>query len=163
MLSAAVTDTSRSVTVTATYTYYGITKSKTKLISIMPPQTASGIPFSWLQLHDLPTDGSVDNQRLFGSTFTVLQHWFAGTDPNDRDTDLRMTDAPIKQPQGFAIRWRSVATRTYRIERSSDLKANPAFTPLEGATGLQGVDGIREYVDDTATGPGPFFYRAVVE
>ena len=105
----------------------------------------------------------MDQQRLFGSAFTVLQHWLAGTNPNDRDTDLRMTDPPVKYPQGFAIRWRSVATRTYRIERSSDLTGNPQFSPLEGATGIQGVDGIKEYVDETATGPGPFFYRVVVE
>lgn len=126
-------------------------------------QTASGIPFGWLQLHDLPTDGSVDHQRLFGSSFTVWQHWRAGTDPHNRDTDLRITAPPIGQAQGHAIRWRSVPTRTYRIERSSDLAASPVFHPLQGASGLLGVEGTAEYVDETAIGPGPLFYRIVVE
>lgn len=111
----------------------------------------------------MPTDGSADHQRLFGSSFTVWQHWRAGTDPGNRDTDLRITAPPVRQAQGYAIRWRNVPTRTYRIERGSDLTATPPFSPLPGASGILGVDGITEYVDATATTPGPLFYRVVLE
>ena len=123
--------------------------------------TASGIPVSWLEEYDLPTDGSMDHEKIGASPFTVYEEWIAGTNPNDITDILRMTESPEESADGFIIRWQSVAVRTYMIDRSRDLTGEPQFETV--AAGIQGIDGVSEYVDKTADSPGPFFYRVVVE
>jgi len=123
--------------------------------------TENGVPLSWLREYGLPEDGSSDHIHLNGSPFSVWQHWRAGTHPHDPDDDLRMTDGPAPSPSGVTVRWRSVPTRTYRIERSSNLLATPPFTTI--ATGIQGIDGISEFLDETGIEGATIFYRIVVE
>ncbi len=123
--------------------------------------TINGIPVDWLDRHGLPADGSADFTYRNGHRLTVWEAWLAGIDPNDPSDDMRMTGAPSFSAQGMHIRWRSVNTRTYRVERSTGLTANPPFIPI--VTGVRGVDGETEFVDETATDAGPFFYRVVVE
>ncbi len=125
--------------------------------------TASGIPFSWLRRHGLPTDGSFDHLRTPGSFHTVWQHWRADTDPNDPSDALRLLGPPESVPLGYLLRWRSVTTRTYTVESSTNLWGSPAFAPFEGSSGIQGEDGTTEFVDETPVGTGPLFYRVLVE
>ncbi len=123
-------------------------------------ETVNGIPIAWLETHRLPTDGSAnDMPSPDGSGFTVWQQWRAGTNPRDPTDVLRMTEPPAGVPQGFRLRWRSVATRTYRVERGANLAGTPPFTVLE--IGIQGEDGVTEYID--ITGAGSAFYRVAVE
>jgi hypothetical protein len=49
----------------------------------------------------------------------------------------------------------------YFLECSTNLSANPCFTPL--ATNLPGQSGTTTYTDTNAVGPGPFFYRVGVQ
>ncbi len=125
--------------------------------------TASGIPFSWLRRHGLPTDGSFDHLRTPGSFHTVWQHWRADTDPNDPSDDLRLIGPPERVPLGYLLRWRSVTTRTYIVESSTNLQGSPAFSPFDGSAGIQGEDGTTEFVDESPVGTGPLFYRVLVE
>jgi hypothetical protein len=125
-------------------------------------QMANGIPVYWLTLHGLPTDGSANDQSSpDGSGFTIREQWRAGTNPNDPEDVLRMTGVLSGGPHGVTIRWRSVSNRTYRVERSGNLQDTPPFAALEA--GIQGLAGFTEHTDQAATGPGPFFYRIVVE
>jgi hypothetical protein len=64
-------------------------------------------------------------------------------------------------PGGVALTWQSVAGVNYFLECSTNLSANPCFTPL--ATNLPGQSGTTTYTDTNAVGPGPFFYRVGVQ
>ncbi len=123
--------------------------------------TENGIPLEWLAAHGLPTDGSADFDYRNDHRLSVWEAWRADVDPNNPADDLRLTGAPHWTAEGLLIRWSSVATRTYRVERSLDLTADDSFVPV--ASGVQGVAGAAEYTDQTATGIGSFFYRIVVE
>lgn len=82
----------------------------------------------------------------------------AGTDPNDGASVFKLlgvafsADAP-------EIRWSSVASKRYRLERSANLAAG--FTPL--MTGISATAPQNTHRDNTAAGLGPFFYRVVLE
>ncbi len=121
------------------------------------------IPAAWLESWGLPADGSVDFDDLDGDGFTVWQEWRAGTNPTNSASALRALSPipPAADAAGFRIRWQGVADRSYRIKRSSDLTANPPFITI--VSNLQGFDGTMEYLDETATTDGPWFYRIVLE
>ena len=125
-------------------------------------RTASGISKLWLDQHELATDGSVDNTSNNGSPFTVHQEWIAGTNPNDPSDILRLTQPPIPTPDGTGhiIRWRSVPTRTYTIQRSTNLLSTPSFQTID--SNIPGGEEFTEYTDNAATTPGPYYYRILV-
>ncbi len=123
--------------------------------------TPHGISVAWMEGHGLVTDGTMDHEKIGDSPFMVYEEWIAGTNPNDITDILRMTEPPEETAGGYIVRWRSVADRTYTIERSQDLTGEPQFETV--ATGIQGIDGVSEYLDETAEGLGSSFYRVVVE
>jgi hypothetical protein len=59
------------------------------------------------------------------------------------------------------VTWQSVAGVNYFLERSASLLASPPFSLL--ATDIIGQAGTTTYTDTSATGAGPFFYRAGVK
>jgi len=105
---------------------------------------------------------------------TELQSF--GSDPRDRDTDgdgatdghefCAGTDAcdsasvftlsPNPSADGILVRWPSSAGRTYNLCRSTNLVLG--FTH-ELAADLPANPPYNTYHDETATGPGPYFYR----
>jgi hypothetical protein len=62
---------------------------------------------------------------------------------------------PTVTPAGVTLSWQTVTDRAYRLERSTNLAASPAFRPL--ATGLPGRQGTTTFTDTNA--PSPSFYR----
>jgi hypothetical protein len=69
--------------------------------------------------------------------------------------------SPAKNSSGAVITWQSVTNKTYYIQRSSNLGAQPPFSALQ--SNIVGQAGSTSYTDTGATGPGPFFYRVGVQ
>lgn len=101
---------------------------------------------------DRDGDGSPDTQEFM-----------AGTDPTNGTSCLTAaTDALSGVSNGvYEIEWQSVADKFYRIDRSTNLLANPAFLPV--AHDIRGVAGVTHWID-TAPSPGrASFYRISLE
>jgi hypothetical protein len=120
---------------------------------------ASMISYAWLQHYGLPTDGSADYSDPDGDGMNNRQEWICGTDPTNALSVLRLL-SPAKGLSGVAVTWQSVNTRTYSLERSSNLGVHPPFVPL--ATNIPGQTGTTAYTDTNAIGAGPWFYRVGV-
>jgi len=121
---------------------------------------ASVISIAWLQQYGLPTDGTADYVDTDGDGMNNWQEWVAGTNPTNAASLLKML-APSITVSGVTVRWQSVSGKTYFIQRSGDLSVPASFTTLQG--NIAGQTGTTTYLDLTATGPGPFFYRVGVQ
>ncbi len=119
----------------------------------------SMISYAWLQQYGLPINSSTDTADPDGDGMNNWQEWVCGTDPTNALSALRLL-SPTPAVSGVAVTWQSVNTRTYFLERSANLGAQPAFLPL--ATNIQGQTGTTTFTDTNAIGSGPFFYRVGV-
>ena len=113
----------------------------------------------WLQQNGLATDGSADFSDSDGDGINNWQEWIAGTNPANALSRLLLSATPGSL--GVSVTWPSTSSRTYFIERSTNLAALPAFAIL--ITNVPGQSGTTTYTDSTAIGPGPFFYRVGVQ
>ena len=120
---------------------------------------ASGAFIGWLQQYGLPTNGSADLADTDGDGMNNWQEWRAGTDPTNALSALRVMNV-TNAPTGFSVTWQSVSTRSYWVERSTNLAA-PSFTTL--TNNLPGQPGSTTFVDLGTTSAGPSFYRVGVQ
>jgi hypothetical protein len=116
--------------------------------------------YTWLQSYGLPTHSSDLYADSDGDLMNNWQEWRCGTDPTNALSILRLL-TPAVSGSGVVVRWESVAGRTYFLERSTDLGAQPQFQIL--ASHIAGQPGTTSYTDTNAVGRGPFFYRVGVE
>lgn len=108
----------------------------------------------------LPTDGSADFTDPDGDGLNNWQEWLVGTDPTNTVSALRM--APLTGGGSrVMVRWSSVTNRTYFVERSTNLGAQPPFQVL--ATGLVGQPGTTSFTDTNAPTSSSVFYRVGAE
>jgi hypothetical protein len=115
--------------------------------------------YAWLQQYGLPTNGSADYADSDFEGMNNWQEWVAGTVPTNALSALRLLN-PSPDVTGVTVRWESVITRTYFLERALDLAGNPTFLTL--ATNVVGLAGTTSFTDTNAAA-GPFFYRVGVQ
>jgi hypothetical protein len=114
----------------------------------------------WLQQCGLATDGSADFGDPDGDGMNNWQEWRAGTDPTNALSVLQML-APTNGASGITVTWQSVTNRSYYLQRSVDLSAQPPFVSVQ--SNVVGQAGTTSYTDTNAAGGGPFFYRVGVQ
>jgi hypothetical protein len=115
------------------------------------------LPFLYAQQFGITNDGSVDSDH---DGMNNWQEWLAGTNPTNSASLLKML-APFQTPSGVWVYWKSVSTRKYFLQSSTDLGAQPAFSTIQ--TNIPGVDGTKSFLDTSATGLGPRLYRVGVQ
>ena len=121
---------------------------------------ASTISYAWLQQYGLPVDGTADTVDSDHDGMNNWQEWRAGTDPTNALSVLQML-APTNGASGVTVAWQSVANRSYYLQRSLDLSAQPPFLNVQ--SNIVGQAGTTTYTDTNAAGTGPFFYRVGVQ
>jgi len=122
---------------------------------------ASKISYFWLQQYGFPTDGSADHADTDGDHYDNWHEWVAHTSPLDATSLLKVLQV-VPNGNSLTVTWQSVPGLGYRfgyvVERSTNLAGNPAFTFSSDI--IYGSDtNVTDFVDYSATGPGPFFYR----
>lgn len=114
---------------------------------------------AWLQQYGLPGDGSADFVDSDGDGMNNWQEYIAGTDPTDPTSVLEIVSGPSASSQD--ITWASVSSRTYSIERSTNLNSLNSFSILQ--SNIAGVYGTTTFTDTNMTGSRQFYYRVRVE
>jgi len=89
----------------------------------------STLSCAWLEQYGLPIDGSADLLDLDGDGHNNWQEWRAWTNPTNSLSALRLL-MPLMSTNGLLIRWQSVSSQTYFLERGTDLGTQPGFIPL---------------------------------
>jgi len=121
---------------------------------------ASVLSYAWAQQYCLPTDGSADFIDSDGTGMNNWQKWIAGLNPTNPASILAMSSAVAgTNYTGLKVTWQSVNTRSYYLQRSSDL--TQPFSVLQ--SNLVGQTGTTTYNDTSATNAVPYFYRVGVQ
>ena len=116
--------------------------------------------YAWLQGFGLPTSAAAVYADSDGEGMNNWQEWQADTIPTNALSVLRMISVTHDTP-GLQVTWESVPTRTYWLERATNLGSLPYFSAT--ASNLIGQLGTTSYADTTATNARPYFYRVGVQ
>lgn len=116
---------------------------------------------NWFTNHGLdPNDPLVFASDPDGDGFTTLQEWIVGTDPTNTLSALKML-SPAGSVSGVSVTWQSASGVNYFLQRSTNLSVQPTFSVLQ--SNIVGQVGTTTYMDTSAIGSGPFFYRVGVQ
>ena len=121
---------------------------------------ASVISYAWLQQYGLPIDGSADYTDPDADGMNNWQEWRCGTDPTNVTSVLRLL-SPTGGVSGVTVKWQSVTTKSYYVQRSTNLIAQSAFSTLK--SNIVGQSVTTTYADTSATNRIPYFYRVGVQ
>jgi len=120
---------------------------------------ASLLSYAWLQQYGLPADGSADFEDGDGDGMNTYGEWRSDTIPTNAASVLKMVGV-TNGPVGVGVSWQSVATRSYWLERSTNLDASD-FELV--ATHILGVTGTKTFTDSTTTNGMQLFNRVGVQ
>jgi len=116
----------------------------------------------WLAYYGLPPN-SATNSDPTHKGMTLWEDYIAGTDPTNPNSLFKMeiNAKPLLlggQLAGITIQWDSVAGKTYGVYRS--LSLGQTFQAVQ--TNVTATAPVNSFPDNTASGPGPYFYRIQV-
>jgi hypothetical protein len=120
---------------------------------------SDGMPDDWESVHGLnpndPSDAAADNDQ---DGQTNLQEYLAGTDPNLASSVFQVVSIRVEGGD-VMLRFHTVAGRTYRVERTSNLNTH-TWTII--APNLHGTGTDLEITDADVASSGTAFYRVSV-
>ena len=120
---------------------------------------SSLLSYAWAQQYGLATDGSVDFADPDSDGMNNYGEWRSDTVPTNSSSGLRMI-VITNNPTGMDVSWQSVPTRSYWLERATNLGPTWPFQII--ATNIPGAAGLKNFTDTSATNSGPYFYRVGV-
>ena len=142
------------------YLYYPSSPELHVLQNLLIECTSNGVPVWWLEQYGLAMDGSADFVDSDADGRNNWAEWRCGTVPTNSASVLRFDEALLGS-FGPVVRWQSVAGKSYRLDRSTNLVTDhflfnvrsniPASPPLNTET------------DTTAVGSSAFYYRVQLE
>lgn len=122
----------------------------------------SQISYAWLQQYGLSITTNTDAADPDNDCMNNYQEWIAGTNPTNALSLLEMLNpVPTNSPAGLILSWRSVSSRTYFLQGSTNLASQPAFTTIQ--SNVVGQPDVASFLDTNAVGTGPYFYRVGVQ
>jgi len=122
---------------------------------------ASTLSFAWLQQFGLPTDGSADFVDTDLDGHNNWQEWRADTVPTNALSRLALL-TPTNAPTGVAVSWQSVPTRSYFLERGTNVAGIPVLLPFGHKPSPVGQARRPSPIPSPPTA-APFFYRVGVQ
>jgi hypothetical protein len=123
------------------------------------PNLGLPIAMPWRIQYSLPSNGSGDYIDSDSDGMNNYQEWLAGTNPRNAASALRVS-SPATNVSGVTVTWTSVTNRNYFVQRRADILAGSFQTIV---TNLAGQAGTTSYLDVSAIGDGPWFYRVGVQ
>jgi hypothetical protein len=119
----------------------------------------SVISYVWLQAHGLPIDGSADYADPDSDGMNNWQEWRCDTDPFDPASVLKLLSVS-RAANTNTLTWQSVNTRSYYLQRATNLAAANPFTTIVSNVAGQMV--TTTFKDTNAPASRPAFYRVYV-
>jgi hypothetical protein len=114
-----------------------------------------GIPDSWATAHGFAAGASIANDDTDGDGLTNLQEFYAGLDPRNAASCLRVKNI-VRSGSDIQLTFPSVLGRIYRLEWCSDLTAGNWQSLLDG---IVGTGAAMPLVDPQAANAVQRFYR----
>jgi hypothetical protein len=116
-------------------------------------------PWWWLADNGYRQDFESAVSSLGSNNMALWQSYIAGLNPNDPNSQLRLTLNPITDDNSVVLHWDTVTGRVYTVWSSS--VPISAFSPVPGAISLP--DTITDFTNVVDTSSSGMFYRLEVQ